>query len=379
MMTEPNRSLDELPALIAERKKFESWISALEGRREATAPHVFERVRGDYLARLHEVEDRLAAHRNTILEEKTSLESRRSLLEAEEQLRRDERAELELRAHVGELAGEDSESAFATVDEALARMSEERDGLSKRIEELDGFLTLPSRGDESDAAAPGAGSGQAGVTPVDSTPVDSTAVDSTAVDSTAQATDRPATPVDSPAASATPAAASTVVDADKLVLSEHSATFQRTTGQVASIDEALTEPPGAGKGGDPGVPPGARLTPGGSFDELAFLSNVVGLKADADGAAGPATASPGAQPGQTTQSATPLRTEPPKSPLDGMAGGRQPMATPPLASNVGNTPIVLRASGAISQSKTLKCTECGAMNYPTEWYCERCGAELAAL
>ncbi len=29
--------------------------------------------------------------------------------------------------------------------------------------------------------------------------------------------------------------------------------------------------------------------------------------------------------------------------------------------------------------KTLKCAECGAMNLPTEWYCERCGAELAAL
>jgi hypothetical protein len=62
-----------------------------------------------------------------------------------------------------------------------------------------------------------------------------------------------------------------------------------------------------------------------------------------------------------------------------MAPTRPSTVTPPLASNVGNTPIVLRASGAISQSKTLKCTECGAMNYPTEWYCERCGAELAAL
>ena len=31
------------------------------------------------------------------------------------------------------------------------------------------------------------------------------------------------------------------------------------------------------------------------------------------------------------------------------------------------------------QVKTLKCQECGTMNYPTEWYCERCGAELAAL
>ena len=29
--------------------------------------------------------------------------------------------------------------------------------------------------------------------------------------------------------------------------------------------------------------------------------------------------------------------------------------------------------------KSLKCGECGAKNLPTEWYCERCGAELAAL
>ncbi len=39
------------------------------------------------------------------------------------------------------------------------------------------------------------------------------------------------------------------------------------------------------------------------------------------------------------------------------------------------------ASGGDSanQAKTLKCTECGAMNRPTEWYCEVCGAELASL
>lgn len=31
------------------------------------------------------------------------------------------------------------------------------------------------------------------------------------------------------------------------------------------------------------------------------------------------------------------------------------------------------------QSKTLKCPECGTPNYPTEWYCERCGGELATM
>ncbi|HTI04795.1 MAG TPA: hypothetical protein VL549_05735 [Gemmatimonadales bacterium] len=29
--------------------------------------------------------------------------------------------------------------------------------------------------------------------------------------------------------------------------------------------------------------------------------------------------------------------------------------------------------------KTLRCRECGTMNLATEWYCESCGAELAAL
>ncbi|HEX9729486.1 MAG TPA: Ran-binding zinc finger domain-containing protein [Gemmatimonadales bacterium] len=32
-----------------------------------------------------------------------------------------------------------------------------------------------------------------------------------------------------------------------------------------------------------------------------------------------------------------------------------------------------------SNQRTLKCGECGAMNFPTEWYCDRCGAELASL
>jgi hypothetical protein len=37
------------------------------------------------------------------------------------------------------------------------------------------------------------------------------------------------------------------------------------------------------------------------------------------------------------------------------------------------------AAGKSAQQKTLKCGECGTLNRATEWYCERCGAELAAL
>lgn len=35
--------------------------------------------------------------------------------------------------------------------------------------------------------------------------------------------------------------------------------------------------------------------------------------------------------------------------------------------------------GSSEANRTLKCPECGTMNRPTEWYCERCGSELAGV
>lgn len=49
----------------------------------------------------------------------------------------------------------------------------------------------------------------------------------------------------------------------------------------------------------------------------------------------------------------------------------------------GNRPAPVPAASPVSDDaepvRTLKCRECGTMNLPTEWYCESCGAELAAL
>jgi hypothetical protein len=55
--------------------------------------------------------------------------------------------------------------------------------------------------------------------------------------------------------------------------------------------------------------------------------------------------------------------EPPAVAVDSENGDASPAARPGTGSN----------------AKTLKCGECGTLNRPTEWYCERCGAELAAL
>jgi hypothetical protein len=273
-------SKNDVQALFEERRKYDAWLAALEARRESTPQHVFDRVKSDYQERLRQVEERLSAHRHAITEERASLASRKALLDAEEQLRRDERAELELRAHVGELEAKDSDAAFKAVDDALGGMAKERETLDGRIAELDRLLEV-----------------------------------------------KPAE-----ASVETPIPPAPVIAEEK------------------PVDESPVEKPAE-----------RNLTPGGSFDELAFMSGIVGNE-EAE-----------------SQLTAPDAPEPePESILGGINPKGRDEA--PLASNIpSNTPIVLRSSGAIEQTKTLKCNECGAMNYPTEWYCERCGAELAAL
>ena len=57
----------------------------------------------------------------------------------------------------------------------------------------------------------------------------------------------------------------------------------------------------------------------------------------------------------------------------------RPVETPVLRI-VPDEPAAAPAPAAPTDaSKTLRCAECGTFNYATEWYCERCGGELAVL
>jgi hypothetical protein len=89
---------------------------------------------------------------------------------------------------------------------------------------------------------------------------------------------------------------------------------------------------------------------GAQVDELAFLKSV------ADEEAKPAPPRRPSNPG------------PPGS----VQGSRAVETAPPPPSPGGK-------AGAPGVAKTLKCGECGTLNRPTEWYCERCGAELAGV
>ena len=91
------------------------------------------------------------------------------------------------------------------------------------------------------------------------------------------------------------------------------------------------------------------------------------------------------QPAARTQTPSP-GANPSRSPFDQFpvlrpGGGT---STPPQTTTAVATPPSVPKSGGANdprseQHKTLKCPECGAANYPTEWYCERCGGELATM
>lgn len=90
---------------------------------------------------------------------------------------------------------------------------------------------------------------------------------------------------------------------------------------------------------------GAELAGTPSFDDLAFSKSSVAL---------PVPPAPAPNPKGTPASKPAVDEEP--------------------------VPVLGKSTPRSSQAvKTLKCAECGTLNYPTEWYCERCGGELAAL
>src|SRR5882762_6575669 len=113
--------------------------------------------------------------------------------------------------------------------------------------------------------------------------------------------------------------------------------------ELDALVKAKPSPPPPPRVGTPPRPPEKReerrKTP---VDELAFLKSVT---EDDKNAPSPRRASGAQFQPDDPQNATPV------APID------------------ENAPV----------EKTLKCRECGTMNVATEWYCENCGAELAAL
>ena len=148
------------------------------------------------------------------------------------------------------------------------------------------------------------------------------------------------------------------------------------------------------------------------FNELEFLTKVVGTSAPTPDAFRPAkprstpqgtptARSSGPSAPRATPSGTPTTTsgshpaapvapppapvaaQPPAPPPTAPITSGESLAVPPPASPTDTPPLGAptqpRKSAMAEQPKTLKCSECGTMNFPSEWYCERCGAELTIV
>ena len=295
-MSSPGNPMDAVSALMQERQRFEAWIAALEAKRAITPPHVYERVRGDYEARLREVVAKLVGRTGDLKETITALTARMAKLQSDENAKRDERYEAELRATVGEFEPGTWEKLRGSIDDNIARLAHERTGVSTELARVQQILSMAGA-----AAAP----------------------------------------VGAPA------------------------------GFEPSRSEAARPPAPAPPTG--GAPPSAGVgrPQGGRFDELAFLSSVVEPQAPAP-------------PGSNGASAPSAPPAPPRAP-----SGRQPVQpAQPAAIDADLITRPENADGAVPSylrdvptetAKSLKCNECGTMNFPTEWYCERCGGELAAM
>ena len=330
---EEGASLVAVSALMDERRRFESWIAALEARKHLTPEHVFARVHADYASRLEAVLAQLTAHADGLRHEMESLIVRLGGLSEERQNAQDERAEAELRAHVGELSPEEWERTASASDARLADLAQRHGHIDEELARTRELLRDAER-------------------PVPPAPVDAPVP--------ADIAPRVSAAMPAPGERAS-AAVSDVAEADQHVPS-------------AAAEAAPASAPPAPSTGTP-----ARAS---RFDELAFLSSVVDTPS---GTMDPGPKERGDEAARRDSFASRATEEPivnlnerRKTPLDALAVEQAREQNTPLAANVsGNVPIVLRDK--LDGAKTLKCGECGAMNYPTEWYCERCGAELASL
>ena len=117
---------EQVTTLYEERQRFEAWLSALEAKRATTPVHIYTRVHADYGARLQRVVEELRTHRTALQETESTLIDRLTALDSEEAKHRDEAAEAELRATVGELGSAQFDEVTQRTSGAIATLSEER-------------------------------------------------------------------------------------------------------------------------------------------------------------------------------------------------------------------------------------------------------------
>jgi hypothetical protein len=403
---------DAIAALLQERRRFEQWLATLESRRAITPPNVYGRVHADYSARLSAVLDELGGRSAELQQSVENLTGRVAALQAEESTRRDERYEAELRAAVGEFTQERWLQLSESADSELARLGAQRTELTAELAQVQQLLAQAKARREPAAPVAAAAPLAPAPSPVPPAPAPpaSAAAGAAGAKMPPLAPMAPATLPAGPGsslgggqfsdiASTTPVPGSAVVPPPPPPTLPFTAPggaprgnaprpAEPKTADGAARRPAAAAPPAASPKVEPTptakaaapAPGSAKKGDQSMFDELEFLKSVVDPKTEAKGGQPPeprAKTPPVPAPAQPAAPARKLATPPEAGTLNDIAvGADRPKPRPGTAGD--GVPVFLR-DVPTEQVKTLKCQECGSMNYPTEWYCERCGGELAAM
>jgi hypothetical protein len=344
---EPSR-LEALDALIAEKRKHEGYLEKLEGRKASTPGAVYARLRDEYLTKLTDLQVRAAEEAEALAA--NVREDEAAVAEIEERLNAatEERVEGELRAEVGEYEPKEWAKKLEVMNATINKIERELEARSSVLEKTRALLaeatsttpTTPTRASTPQAASPAA-----------------------------------------PAKRGTPAATSPVAEQ----ASPPRAAAPKAPEPVPAKETTKEEPkpaPTPVKGAPP-------IAGGPSFDELAFLNSVVGRVSTPVKVDPPAPVPRSSRPVSEIKESPSAPSPAPKAPAEpaNPAAGEPPKGTPRPTTAKAPSPAEDEPPSALGRPtprtsqavKTLKCQECGTLNYPTEWYCERCGGELAAL
>ncbi|WP_396213128.1 hypothetical protein [Gemmatimonas sp.] len=393
-------SIEEVRTLVAERQRYDDWLTALEAKRADTPPRVYERVHGDYLGRRSEVIARLQAHVGTLSTLGSELEDRLGDLQARLAAHEEELAEGMLRNLVGEYDADRWESVRQDVEHKIQALGHERAALASEVEDVQTLLasarTLPVPEEVAVAEV------VEEPAPVVAEPVVPSIMPADELEDTAEiavplafASDEVVEDV------ATEIVAETIAveaeQGDSLLDFDVSGIVENPTPQGARHEDvladvaALFDTSSITAVPEPTAPTGAAPMDHAEFDDAlalfgestneadaAFLRSLDGIVAEHD-----VPPRSDARGDSTTATATPPAAPNPGEPFDDLAFLRSVIA--PGAPGTEPPPPAAAPAAPVSPAttnepqKTLRCTECGTMNLPTEWYCERCGGELAAF
>ena len=149
--------------------------------------------------------------------------------------------------------------------------------------------------------------------------------------------------------------------------------------ELAPIEEEKEGPRGRGAAAPPPAAP-APKPKSGDVDELAFLRSITAEGKEQE----PAPPPPPAPSRRVSAPAMQAVVEPPPAPKPVAEAPPPPPPAPPPPPPPEPEPEPPAAEPAkghdvTGEGRSLVCTECGTKNLPTEWYCEKCGAELSSF